>query len=248
MLCRGLGLALVLGGILLFRKNWTETPHDPFNDRFWVEVGILHGMSSIFFTMSVFHTTTANLVFILAFNPMIAAVFAWFLIGERPSKATWITIFVTFAGVAIIVGEGLQGGTIFGDLCALAAAIILAYSLTRTRQSGKDLSLSGCLAGIITALFSLPIVLFNFEMPGVPGWLLFNVLVLVPATGFALSLAPRFIPAPQVAMFFLLETVLAPIWVWLIFAEIPSNQTLIGGAIVLIALLGHSAWQLRRSQ
>ncbi|MEM9278770.1 MAG: DMT family transporter [Pseudomonadota bacterium] len=244
MFMRGFGLSLVLGMVLLFARHWTETPDKPFTDRAWVEVGILYGISSILFTISIFHTSTANLVFILAFNPMIAALFAWWFIGERPGLVTWIAIILTFTGVAIIVGDGLQGGTLFGDLTSLATAIMLALSLTRTRQSGKDLSLCGCLGGAITALFALPLAIMHFEIPAAPLWLLLNVLILVPASGFTLSLAPRFIPAPQVAIFFLLETILAPIWIWLIFAEVPTDNTLIGGAIVLVAISGHSLWQV----
>jgi len=246
MFMRGIGLSSILGLILVFRKNWTDTPDNPLDNAYWVEVGILYGISSILFTLSVFYTSTANLVFILAFNPMIAALFAWWLIGERPDRVTWMAVILTVAGVSIIVGDGLKGGTWFGDMTSLGAATVLAYSLTRTRQSGLDMSLSGCLGGAIAALFALPLVIANFEMPTVPAWLIFNVFVLVPAAGFTLSLAPRFIPAPQVAMFFLLETILAPIWVWLIFAETPSDNTLIGGAIVLCALTGHSIWQLKK--
>ena len=244
MFMRGMGLSLVLGLVLVFAKSWTDTPKKPFDDPFWVEVGILYGVSSILFTISVFNTSTANLVFILAFNPMIAALFAWWFIGERPNLITWIAILLTFAGVAIIVGDGLQGGTLFGDLTSLATAITLAYSLTRTRQSGRDLSLAGCLGGAITALFALPLAILHLEMPLAPWWLVVNVFLIVPAAGFTLSLAPRFIPAPQVAIFFLLETVLAPIWIWLIFSEIPTQNTLIGGSIVLFAIAGHSFWLL----
>lgn len=248
MFMRGFGLSFVLGMVLIFARKWTDTPSNPFADRDFVDVGVLFGVSSIFFTISVFNTSTANLVFILAFNPMIAALFAWKMIGERPSLPTWIAIAMTLVGVLIIVNDGLQAGTYFGDLAALATATCLALSLTRARQSGKDLSLSGCLGGMVTALFALPLLIMNFEMPGSTFWILLNVFVLVPLAGFTLTLAPRYIPAPQVAIFFLLETVLAPIWVWLIFAEIPTRNTLIGGSIVLIAIAGHTIVQLMRSQ
>ncbi|MEM7215996.1 MAG: DMT family transporter [Pseudomonadota bacterium] len=245
MFMRGFGLAFVLGLILMFAKNWTDTPDKPFQDRYWVEVGILYGISSILFTIAVFNTSTANLVFILAFNPMIAALFTWWLLGEKPGLATAIAIAMTLTGVVIIVNDGLKSGTFFGDFISLMTAVVLAYSITRTRQSGKDLSLSGVLGGSITALFALPIAITQFEMPGAPWWLILNVFIIVPAAGFTLSLAPRFISAPQVAMFFMLETVLAPIWIWLIFSEIPSDNALIGGLIVLTAIAGHSFWQLR---
>lgn len=244
MFFRGFGLASVLGFMLVFCRNLTETPPNPFADRFWIEVGILYGINSIMFTIAVFNTSTANLVFILAFNPMIAALLAWLLIGERPGIVTWIAILLTFTGVAIIVSDGLEGGTLTGDLAALATATLLALSLVRTRQSGKDLSLSPAFGGMVSGLFALPLMLVNSSWPGAPYWLALNVFTLVPIAGFTLSLAPRFIPAPQVAMFFLLETVLAPVWVWLIFSDIPSIQTMVGGGIVLLAIAGHSTWQL----
>ncbi len=245
MLGRGLGLSLVLGIVLLFARGLTDTPKQPFRDRDWLEVGTLYGINIVLFSMAVFNTSTANLVFILAFNPMIAAILAWWLIGEKPSTVTWVAIFFTFAGVAIIVNDGLAGGTAIGDMLSLATAIGLAYALVRARQSGKDMSLSPALGGLVTCFFAVPMAFMYSNWPGSPGWLVANILVLVPIAGFTLSLAPRFIPAPQVAMFFVLETVLAPIWVWIIFSEVPSTQTLIGGLIVLSAIAGHSFWQLR---
>ena len=244
MVMRGLGLACVLGAVIKFGAHYTDTPKDPFNDKNFVEVGVLYGVASIFFTISVFTTSTANLVFILAFNPMLAAIFAWVLIGERPKLVTWLAIFATMIGVMIIVSDGVETGNWLGDLTSLMAAIVLAFSLVRTRQSGKDLSLSGCLGGMISGLFALPLAIAFSGMPGAPWWIALNVLIFVPMSGFSLTLAPRYIPAPQVAIFFLLETVLAPIWVWLIFAEVPTDKTLLGGTIVLIAIAGHSLWQL----
>ncbi len=244
MVARGVGLAVVLGFVIMFGKHLTETPKNPFNDRHFVEVGILFGISSILFTLSVFNTSTSNLVFILAFNPMLAALFAWWLIGERPNLVTWLAILATTLGVAIIVSDGVESGNLFGDLTSLGAAIVLAFSLVRTRQSGKDLSLSGSLGGMISALFALPLAILYSGMPGSPAWVAINAIVLVPIAGYALVLAPRYIPAPQVATFFLLETVLAPVWVWLIFAEVPSERTMIGGTIVLCAIAGHSLWML----
>jgi len=244
MVARGLGLAVILGAVMRFSGKLTETPKNPFNDRDFVEVGILYGISSILFTLAVFNTSTSNLVFILAFNPMLAALFAWLFIGERPKPITWIAIILTFIGVLVIVSEGVDTGNWFGDMASLGVAIALALSLVRTRQSGKDLSLSGCLGGMISALFALPLAIMYSSMPGAIEWVLLNAIIMVPLTGFALMLAPRYIPAPQVAIFYLLETVLAPIWVWLIFSEIPSETTIIGGSIVLFAIAGHSFWQL----
>jgi drug/metabolite transporter (DMT)-like permease len=78
----------------------------------------------------------------------------------------------------------------------------------------------------------------------VPGWIIFNGAVVTTIAFICLATGPRFLSGPEVAMFYLLETVLAPIWVWLVFAEKPTDATLTGGIIIISALIGHSIWQL----
>jgi drug/metabolite transporter (DMT)-like permease len=210
----------------------------------FLEVAALYGLSNICFTWSVFTTSTANLVFILALNPLIAALFAWFFIGERPQLATWLAIIVTIFGVGLIVAEGFGKGTIPGDFAAFGAAVSIALLLVRSRQTGSDYSLAPGFGGIMTFVFCLPIALLHSPMPQAPLWLFANGLLAVPISAFCLALAPRYIPAPQVAMFYLLETVLAPVWVWLVFGETVSLQTLAGGVIVLCAIVAHSLWSI----
>ena len=79
-------------------------------------------------------------------------------------------------------------------------------------------------------------------------WLILNGGVLIPVAMICLAIGPMFVPAPVVSMAFLIETVLAPIWVWLIFLETPTPQTLVGGAILITALLAHSLWQLHQGR
>lgn len=214
-------------------------------DRHWLEVGFLYGLSNTFFTWSVFNTSSANLVFILALNPLLAALFAWGLIGERPRAATWLAIAATLAGVALIVGEGIGKGTTSGDVAALGAAVAIALLLVRSRKTGADLSLSPGFGGMFTLAIGLPLALLYSPVPQAPQWLLANGLVIVPIAAWCLALAPRYIRAPQAAMFYLLETVLAPVWVWLVFDEAISATTLAGGTIVLCAILAHSLWEMR---
>ncbi len=246
MMARGLIPLPIYLYILFFLARFHATPKNPFANLAWVKVGIVYGISQIFFAVSVFNTSTANLVFILAFNPLLAAILSWWLIGERPRTVTWIAIAMTMVGVGIIVGGGLEAGTWFGDLCALGAAATLALALTLSRKSQADMSLAPGFGGLVAGTFALPIVLVNFHKPESWPWLLANAAILVPMAAICLAAAPRFIPAPQAAIFYLLETVLAPIWVWIFFGEEATNQTLIGGAIVMLAIGGHSLWQLRR--
>ena len=77
-----------------------------------------------------------------------------------------------------------------------------------------------------------------------PWWIIFNGAVITPLAVFCLATGPRYITGPEVAMFYLLETVLAPVWMWVIFTETPSRNSLIGGVILVVALVAHSIWQL----
>ena len=244
MVVRGISMAAVFAVVwMLFRRQT-----NPFRDRDWVTVGIAWGCANIFFTASVFLTSTANLVFILAFNPMIAALLSWAIIGERPAAATWAAILATLGGVAIIVAGGLDRGTGWGDIAAVLCASCIAYSLVVSRKSGMDMSLAPGLGSLITVAVAIPFLVRNGAWPGNIWWLLANGLVLIPAASYCLALAPRYIAAEQVAMFYLLETVLAPVWVWAIFSEVPSRNSLIGGAILIAALVAHSAWQLHEGR
>ena len=229
-----------------YMGRFHDTPRNPFADITWVQVGIIYGLSQICFTASVFNTSTANLVFILAFNPLLAALLSWWMIGERPKPSTWIAIAATIAGVAIIVGGGLQAGTWFGDFFALVTAVTLALALTLSRKSGADMSLAPGLGGAILTAFALPMAVLHYTPPQSWAWLAVNGALLVPIAAVCLAMAPRFIPAPQAAIFYLLETVLAPVWVWWFFGETMTRETMIGGAIVLAAITGHALWKLRR--
>lgn len=246
MTLRGGVLAAIFYLFWRFLPAATHTPRRPFADSYWLGVAVLYGVNNIFFTLAVFNTTTANLVFILAFNPMIAALLSWWLIGERPRRVTWLAIAMTILGVGLIVLEGLESGTGLGDGFALICAASLALALTLSRKSGGDMSLAPGFGGLVSVAFALPLVWVYSSPPGSFAWAIANAAILVPIAAFCLALAPRFIPAPQAAMFYLLETVLAPVWVFLVFGERVEPMTLIGGAIVLAAILGHSFWQLQR--
>ena len=244
MLARGVGMALVLWLYWRFFADRSDMPRDLFADRDFLTIGALSGLNSVFFALAVFNTSTANVVFILAFNAMLAALLSWPITGEKPSSATWAAIITTIAGVGIIVADGLGTGNLLGDIFALLCAAMIALSLSLARRSGKDLSLAPGFGGLVTAAFALPMTLWTATMPTAPLWLLADVLILVPLAGITLWLAPRFIPAPQVALFYLLETVLAPVWVWMIFAELPSRNVYVGGSLVVAGIAGHGAWEL----
>ncbi|MBV7520218.1 DMT family transporter [Ensifer sp. ENS12] len=208
-------------------------------------VGLFYGVNSCTFLLAVFNTSTANVVFILAFTSMFAAILSWIFLKERPSNATLVTMLIMVFGVGLIVQDGLESGHLFGDAMAASSAFLLASAITISRASKRDMAL----VPLVTAIFPAAVALLMLSPSGFtiaePGYIFFNGLVMIPLAFFCLATGPRYLSAPEVGMFYLLETILAPIWVWLVFAETPTTQTLMGGAILIFALIGHSLWQMR---
>ena len=112
-------MALVVAGMRMTGRNTSRIIPGMHG---WI-VAALYGLSTVTFMIAVFNTTTANLVFILAFNPMFAALLSWIFMGERPKGATLIAMIVMTVGVFIIVEEGLGTGNLYGDLMSLAASV-----------------------------------------------------------------------------------------------------------------------------
>lgn len=211
-----------------------------------VVISTLYGLSNIAFIVAIHSTTTANVVFILAFIPLFTALLSWVFLRDAIPRSTWIAMSVATMGVVIIVWDSLGEGRLFGDLMALCATITVAAALVTTRWSGEDMSLTPALGSLISvafaALVSTPATLAAWQW----GWLGINGLLIIPLASALLALGPRYLRAPEVSLFFLVETALAPLWVWFVFSEQPSTTTLIGGSIIIAAIATNSIYLLRK--
>lgn len=214
--------------------------------------GFCYGISTIAFLGAIFNTATANVVFIVAFTPMFAALLGWLVLKERPSPATLLTMLIMLLGVGLIVSGGLSGGHLFGDALAILVSLVLALAITIGRATRIDMGFVPLVAAVMPGLIGLAFVGISslagtggFSVPD-PFWVIFDGAVMMPLAFWCLATGPKYLSGPEVGMFYLLETILAPIWVWLIFSEIPSSRTLLGGAILILALIGYSLWQMRR--
>ncbi len=207
-------------------------------------VATLYGFGSITFIAAVYSTSTANVVFILAFNPMFAALLAWLFLGERMRPATMLAMAAMIVGVVIIVWDSIGTGNLFGDFMALSSAFFIASAITVTRASESEMGFTPLVGVLFPAIIAFAFVAEGGYRIDAPWWIILNGVIMMPLAFFCLGTAPRYIPGSEVAMFYLLETVLAPVWVWLIFSEQPTTNSLIGGAILVVALVLHSLWQL----
>jgi DME family drug/metabolite transporter len=205
------------------------------------------------FVFSITHTTVANTLFLLSAAPFAAALLGWIILGERVSHATWLAMLGAFAGVAVMIGEGIVQSDLFGDLAALGAALGFAgFSVALRRGRGVDMVPAVLFAGIISGLTAAAICLatgaglvipfrdvglsFTYGAVGIGGGLLL------------FTLGSRHVPAAELTLLSLTEVILGPLWVWLAFAEEPSRLTLLGGAILLSSIAALTLHGVRRSK
>ena len=235
--------------IVLKRMKLTVAKFYEGNDT--LILAIMHAIATVGFVVAIYNTTTANLVFITAFSSLIAIVFSTIVLGERHPLMTWMTILVALMGITLITVDDFittQGRNTFGNMMALMCATMLASEVIFIRRSGKNLVFAPALAGLIAAAFCLPLAIGYGMTLDRPEYLIINSILVSPIAMAFMSLAPRFIPAPEAAMFYLLETVLAPIFVWVIFLERPTTNTLIGGVIIIGAIGFHSYMRVRKGR
>ena len=235
---------LILAAIRVVRGEWPVL----VPGKHGAVAAFLYGISSVTFVLAVFNTATANVVFIVAFNPMFGALLSWIFLKERPSISTLVAMTAMISGVGLIVQDGISSGHIFGDAMALLSALILASAITVSRASRRDMGFVPLLGAIFPAILGLASALPASFAISHPVWLLFNGAVIMPVAFWCLATGPRYLSAPEVGMFYLLETVLAPIWVWFIFSETPKPAALLGGSILIAAIMAHSLWAARGSR
>lgn len=209
----------------------------------------LYCANMVLFVTSVSTTLVANTVVILSSAPFFAALFSWLFLRERVELRTWIAIAAAMAGVVLIFGGSIGAGTLFGDVCAVLTALCIGMSLTILRHyPGIDrisvICVSGLLAAIVMWPWAQPLSLgaSSYAALGIMG------LIQMPAAMVLIATATRYLPSPEVALFLLVESVLSPIWVWLVVGEVPPSMTFIGGTLILTTIAIHAAMGLRASR
>lgn len=192
----------------------------------------------IFYVLSLYHTSVANTVMLLSTGPFLAAILAWVVLREHVSGVTWLSIAIAVSGVVYMVSGGLTVGDQEGMFYAFLAVLSFAVMIVTLRQAGsRDMIAATALAGLLSAA----VCLFFFTEFSISTWDFFMAALMGSVQvgfGFILiTLASRSVPAAQVPLLTLGETALAPLWVWLWVSETPDLRTLIGGAVVIFALV-----------
>ena len=204
-------------------------------------------ITSIVFVVSIENTNVANTLIMVALAPMLSAIISLIFLKENPDQKTWVAITITTLAVIYIFYDAIDAGDFLGNFLGLICATGLAVNAVIIR-SAKKISLvpSAMVGKLVVSLFALFFVdqlkLESNDLIIVP--LMCVVCIAIPFV--CVTLAPRYITAAEVNLFFLLETIFGPLWVWLVIKEQPSFETIIGGSIIIATIAVHSMLALKK--
>lgn len=238
-------VAVAIGYAVFFRANILTVFLK--SGRGGMAVALFYCVSTLCFIFSLSHTLAANTLIFVSVAPLFGAIMSRIFLKERVLPATWIAIVAAMAGITIVVADGLGSGNTLGNVVGLGTALAMASIFTVSRHH-KHVSMVpayavGCLA---SAFVSLPLT-GVFVLSGDQIWLMGLLgLAILPVSFALITTGPRYIPAPEVSLIMLMETVIGPFWLWLALGEQPSDLTVIGGVIVVGTLFVHSLYRLSR--
>ena len=228
--------ALMIFLIATYKKNTIKIIKDAGYPA--VLGGLVMSLSFIAFVVSMSITTVANVVFIISTQTMFLAIFGFFYLKEKVSLTSFFSILLAMGGITIMVGDSLSTSSFFGNIIALAIPINFSILVMIIRKN-KNLDMvpaifySGVFAIIYGLILSESFVFTSHDI-------LMGFLLGVPqlALGFiCITIGSRTTPSTTIGLLMLTETLFAPVWVWLFLNEIPPVSVLIGGAVIISAIV-----------
>ena len=237
----------VLIGLIFFYKNnlFKALINIGYPGIFYI---ISFSICNITFIISIQNTNVANTLVMIAMAPMLSAILGSIFLKEIPDNKTWIAIIITLVAVSYIFHDSIELGNFYGDLFGLITAFGLACNAVIARfAKNRDLVPSAVIGKLCVAIFAFFFV-DTFSLVGTDLIFIPLMCIMCVAIPFVLvTIAPRFIPAEEVNLFFLLETIIGPFWVWMVIQEQPSVETIQGGLIIILTIAIHSYLKLKKS-
>ena len=218
-------ITVLMGMLIIYKLNFFKILFTSgYHGIFYV---ITFSVTNITFVVSIQNTNVANTLVMIATAPMLSAILGAIFLKEPPDKKTWISIIITFLAIIYIFYDSLKLGNFYGDVLGFVTAIGLAVGAVIIRSAKtKNLVPAAVVGKLFVATFAL-LFIESFTLADKDLLIVPLMCILCVAIPFVLvTIAPRFIPAAEVNLFFLLETIIGPIWVWLIIKEQPSLETL----------------------
>ena len=200
------------------------------------------------FVISIENTNVANTLIMIALAPMLSVIISFFFLKENPDQKTWMAIIVTTLAVIFIFYDALDAGDFLGNFLGLICATGLAVGAVIVRSAKKINLVPSAMLGKLTVALIALLFVDKLKLEGNDLTIIPLMCVMCVAIPFVLvTLAPRYITAAEVNLFFLLETILGPLWVWLVIKEQPSIDTIIGGTVIVVTITIHSVLALKKT-
>ena len=200
--------------------------------------GIFLSTNFVAYMYSMMETTVANVVFIISTQTVFLPIVAYIFLKEKISPRGYVAIVLAMIGVTLMIGDSFGTGSLKGNLAALTIPINFSVLVLIIRKYPKvDMIPAIFYAGIFSCLYGL-FLLEGLSISTKDIWLAFLLGVPQLAFGFIfITIGSRTTPAVMVGLLMLMESIFAPIWVWLFYNEIPPVSVLIGGIIILSAVV-----------
>lgn len=200
--------------------------------------GVFLAVSSVAYVLAISYTTIANVLLVVAAAPMFAAILARMVLGEPIRLATLIAFPFVLIGVAVMVGGAVLGGSVIGNVLALVCALgYAAFSVTIRMRKAADTRVAAIYASLIVSAIGLALMSRETISASDVMWLAAGGIWQLGLGYMLFAYGARWVPAAQLLFLGMIETVMAPVWLWLVFGEVPLDATLIGGAIILAAVI-----------
>ena len=196
-------------------------------------------------------TSVANAMFLFACAPFLAAVLGWIILREAVSRITVITMFMALLGITVMVMQGVSGGHVIGNICAILSAFGFAiFSIALRWGKLEDMLPAVFLAGIFAMVTAALVCLakaYSFEISVRDMSIALSLGVFQVGVGLTIfTIGSKVVPAVELTLLSMTEVLLGPFWVWLFIGETASKNTLIGGSILMLAIAANAIFGMNR--
>ena len=229
-------ITLIIFLVLTYRKNTIEiVKRSGFPA---IVAGLFLSLSFVAYIAAMSMTTVANVVFIISTQTIFLAIFGYLFLKEKISLKGFIAIFLALIGMIVMVGNSINQGTLLGNVISFAIPINFTILVMIIRKFPElDMIPAIFYSGIFSGIYGLFLSSsLTFSMNDI----IMGFLLGVPQLAFGficVTIGTKTTQAVTVGLLMLLETIFAPIWVWIFLNEVPPSSVLIGGLIIISAVV-----------
>ena len=217
--------------------------------KYMLFAGLLMALANLFFIAAIKNTLASNVVLIIATSPLFSALIAFLFYKTKPQKNIYIASFFIFVGLFVIFGSHLDSGNLLGNIYAVICTVLFSsFFVFLSHHKNLNRVVILCLTGLELAIIAY-FLADNLQIDNTSLiYILIMGLLVTPISRLMITNGTKYINASEVSLLMIIETVMAPIWVWMILKEVPSLSTFYGGIIIILTLVLNSLYLLKKSK